>query len=79
MNTFGAKSRLILDLMKGEYACTGHIERFERVRKVVLRARQSQLNFFNTRVLHAVKRCKSVRQTLSSSFVLHEGQWRMFH
>jgi hypothetical protein len=76
---YRAKSRLDLDEMMGEHALTGRIERLEGVPKVAIRGRPGQLNVVNTRAMHAVEQCKTVRQTLDSFKVWHEGQRRMFH
>lgn len=76
---YRAKSRPDLDEMMSEYARTGRIERLEGVPKVAIKGRPGQLNVLNTRAMHAVEQCKTVRQTLGSFIVWHEGQWRMFH
>lgn len=68
-----------LDELMSEFTRTRRIERLEQVRSVTIKGRPGQLNILNTRVMHAVEQCRTVRRTLGSFLVWHDGQWRMFH
>lgn len=72
-------TRVELDELMSEFTRTRRIERLEQVRSVTIKGRPGQLNILNTRVMHAVEQCRTVRQTLGSFLVWHDGQWRMFH
>ncbi|MBA3771472.1 MAG: hypothetical protein H0X13_02995 [Ramlibacter sp.] len=76
---YRAGSRPELDELMSEYARSGRIERLEGVPKLVIKGHPGQLNVLNTRAMHAVEQCKTVRQTLGSFAVWHDGQWGMFH
>jgi len=72
-------TRAELDELMSEFAQTRRIDRLDRVRSVTINGRPGQLNILNTRVMHAVEQCTTVRRTLGSFLVWHDGQWRMFH
>ncbi len=72
-------TRVELDELMGEFTRTRRIERLEQVRSVTIKGRPGQLNILNTRVMHAVEQCRTIRRTLGSFLVWHDGQWRMFH
>ncbi|MGS0894407.1 hypothetical protein ACVBGC_18040 [Burkholderia stagnalis] len=72
-------TRAELDELMSEFTKTRRIDRLDHVRSVTINGRPGQLNILNTRVMHAVEQCTTVRQTLGSFLVWHEGQWRMFH
>lgn len=72
-------TRVELDELMSEFTRTRRIERLEQVRSVTIKGRPGQLNILNTRVMHAVEQCRTVRRTLGSFLVWHDGQWRMFH
>lgn len=76
---YRARSRPELDELMGEFARTRRIKVLEDVPKVVIKGRPGQLNVLNTRAMHAVEQCRTVRQTLGSFMVWHDGRFRMFH
>ncbi|MBA2675271.1 hypothetical protein [Ramlibacter sp.] len=76
---YRAPTRPALDDLMSEFSRTRRIGALEGVPKVVIKGRPGQLNVLNTRAMHAVEQCTTVRQTLGSFIVWHDGQWRMFH
>jgi hypothetical protein len=72
-------SRAELDELMAEYIETGRIRRLNNAPTVTARPKPGVIAVLNTRVMHAVEQCVSVRQTLGSFVVWHDGQWRIFH
>jgi hypothetical protein len=73
------ESRAELDILLAEYSETERVRRLEGARSIVLDARPGQMSVLNTRLMHAVEACATVRQTVGSFAVWHEGAWRIFH
>lgn len=73
------ETRPALDVLMREFIDTGRIQALENVPSLVIKGKPGQLNILNTRVMHAVEQCVSVRKTLGSFVVWHDGKWRIFH
>ncbi|HDR8938818.1 TPA: hypothetical protein QDB19_005056 [Burkholderia vietnamiensis] len=73
------ESRRQLDQWADEYAQHKTLGVLDGVDALTVRPRSGQLCVFNSRNLHAVERCSSLRRTIGTFLVYHEAGWKLLH